>query len=246
MESVTIATPFFNEEESLDNFFYTLKKINLSISKKIKIKYLFIDDGSSDETQKKLFKFKENNPNIIITIHCHDKNYGYGRTIKNSIKLCDTKYLLTYDSDCTYGFEHIETLIDKIINEKHNIINVSYKLSSNKIQLNLFRRILSWGGSSLYKFIFPVVKNYNIKVFTCSFRIYEHAKIKDINLFSDDFNSTAELMIKSMKHKLKIIEIPGENIGRKYGSSKMKILKNIYNTLKTIYLIKKDELKNKI
>ncbi|MDB0046013.1 hypothetical protein N9F20_04890, partial [Candidatus Pelagibacter sp.] len=61
-----------------------------------------------------------------------------------------------------------------------------------------------------------------------------------------DFNSTAELMIKSMKHKLKIIEIPGENIGRKYGSSKMKILKNIYNTLKTIYLIKKDELKNKI
>ncbi|MDB0046018.1 glycosyltransferase, partial [Candidatus Pelagibacter sp.] len=75
MESVTIATPFFNEEESLDNFFYTLKKINLSISKQIKIKYLFIDDGSSDETQKKLFEFKENNPNIIITIHCHDKNY---------------------------------------------------------------------------------------------------------------------------------------------------------------------------
>ena len=59
MESVTIATPFFNEEESLDNFFYTLKKINLSISKKIKIKYLFIDDGSSDETQKNYLNSKK-------------------------------------------------------------------------------------------------------------------------------------------------------------------------------------------
>ena len=98
-----------------------------------------------------------------------------------------------------------------------------------------------------------LIFQYRLNIYAEHFHRIEHnllgvpgAKIKDINLFSDDFNSTAELMIKSMKHKLKIIEIPGENIGRKYGSSKMKILKNIYNTLKTIYLIKKDELKNKI
>ena len=51
-------------------------------------------------------------------------------------------------------------------------------------------------------------------------------------------------MIKAMKQKLKIIEIPGENIGRKFGHSKMKIIKNIFNTLKTIFLIKKEDLKN--
>ena len=110
--------------------------------------------------------------------------------------------------------------------------------------MSFLRRMLSWGGSLIYKFIFPVVKNYNIEVFTCSYRIYEIEKIKEIEINSEDFNSTAELMLKSMKQKLKIIEIPGENVGRKYGNSKMKIIKNIYNTLKTIYLIKKDELKS--
>ena len=37
---------------------------------------------------------------------------------------------------------------------------------------------------------------------------------------------------------MKIHEIPGENLGRKFGQSKMKIMKNIYNTIKTIILIK--------
>jgi biotin operon repressor len=41
-----------------------------------------------------------------------------------------------------------------------------------------------------------------------------------------------------MLKNLKITEIAGENIGRKFGYSKMKIMKNIYNTLKTIFLIK--------
>ena len=43
-----------------------------------------------------------------------------------------------------------------------------------------------------------------------------------------------------MKKKLIISEIGGENIGRKFGESKMKIIRNIFNTLKTIILIKKD------
>jgi hypothetical protein len=41
-----------------------------------------------------------------------------------------------------------------------------------------------------------------------------------------------------MIKKLNIVEIPGENLGRKFGYSKMKIIKNIFNTLKTIFLIK--------
>ena len=55
-ETLTIATPFFNEEESLKHFFDILKKINLLLAKKIKTKYLFIDDGSSDSTKEKLLE----------------------------------------------------------------------------------------------------------------------------------------------------------------------------------------------
>ena len=240
LNTLTIATPFYNEEEGLDNYFETLKKIYILINKKINLKFLFIDDGSSDSTQKKLYNFKEKNLLYDITIFSHEKNFGYGRTLKNSIKLCNTKYLITYDSDCTYDYKIIDTLIDQILKDENDIINVSYKLAEKDIEANIFRKILSWGSSFIYNILFSEIKNYNVKVFTCSFRIYEVSQIKNIKLISEDFNCCAELMIKAMINKLNIIEIPGENIGRKFGYSKMKIIKNIFNTLKTILLIKKN------
>ena len=53
LESLTIATPFYNEEEGLNNYFETLEKIYNLTNNKIKIKFLFIDDGSTDSTKQK-------------------------------------------------------------------------------------------------------------------------------------------------------------------------------------------------
>lgn len=238
MDSLTIATPFYNEEESIENFFNTLKKIHLLISKKVDLNFLFIDDGSNDLTKKKLLEFKENNPNYNIEIFFHDKNYGYGRTLKNSIRLSKTKYMITYDADCTYEYKIINLLIDKIKESKADIINVSYKLAENNIKLSLLRKTLSWGSSFLYRIFFPETKNYNVNVYTCSFRIYELEKIKKIQLKSEDFNCCAELLIRAILNNYKIFEVPGQNLGRKYGYSKMKIIKNIYNSIKTLFIVR--------
>ena len=238
MDTLTIATPFYNEEQGLENYFDTIYKIHKLIHKKIDLKFLFIDDGSSDKTKDQLIKFKEKNSILKIEILCHEKNFGYGRTLKNSISLSQTKYLITYDSDCTYDYKIIEKLIDKIENENCDIINVSYKLAQKDMDVSFLRKFLSWGSSFLYKNLFSEIKKYNLSVLTCSYRIYKLEKIKDIQLKSDDFNCCAELLIKSMIKGLNITEIAGENIGRKFGYSKMKIMKNIFNTLKTIFLIK--------
>lgn len=238
LKSLTIATPFYNESEGLNNYFKTLNKINKLILKKIKVKYLFIDDGSVDNTLIKLFNFKKKNKSLNIKIYKHKVNQGYGRTLKNSIHLCDTDYLITYDSDCSYDYRLISKLIKKIQLEKLDIINVSFKLSKQKTNISFFRKTLSIGSTIINNIFFPEIKKYEIQVLTCSFRIYRTNKINKINLISDDFNCCAELLIKSMKKRLKIREIAGKNQGRKFGKSKMKIIKNIINTLKMIYFIK--------
>ena len=205
---------------------------------KINIKYLFIDDGSTDNTNKKLKNFKTQNKNLNIKIFTHESNAGYGRTLQNSIKLCDTDYLITFDSDCSYDYKLINELVNLITSKDYDIINVSYKLAEQNNKLSVYRNILSWGSSFINNFFFPEIKKNNISVITCSFRIYKTLKIKDIILKSDDFNCCAELLIKSLKKKLIIKEIPGQNKGRKYGISKMRVLKNILNTLITIFQIK--------
>ena len=59
MDTLTIATPFFNEEAGLDNYFETLGKIYKDFNNHIKISFLFIDDGSTDSTKQKLLEFKK-------------------------------------------------------------------------------------------------------------------------------------------------------------------------------------------
>ena len=129
-------------------------------------------------------------------------------------------------------------MVNLITSKDYDIINVSYKLAEQNNKLSVYRNILSWGSSFINNFFFPEIKKNNISVITCSFRIYKTLKIKDIILKSDDFNCCAELLIKSLKKKLIIKEIPGQNKGRKYGISKMRVLKNILNTLITIFQIK--------
>ena len=62
MNEITISTPFFNEEEGLDNYFNTLKSINnILIKMGTKGYFLFIDDGSKDKTVDLLEDFRIKN-----------------------------------------------------------------------------------------------------------------------------------------------------------------------------------------
>ena len=238
INKITLATPFYNEENGLDNFFDTLFSIKKIFNRlNIKVFFLFINDGSTDGTKEKLEIFKKKNKLLNIRILNHKKNFGYGRTLKNSFLNCKTDYLITYDSDCSYDFKIIKDLIQTVGNGV-DIVNVSYKLAKEKGDVGFFRKILSWGSSTLYKFFFSSLKKKLITVFTCSYRIYYIKKIKKIKIISDDFAACSELLIKALLKGVKVKEIPGINKGRKYGESKMKIFKNIISTMKIIILIK--------
>ncbi len=244
MFTLTISTPFFNEEDGINHYIETLKKILQIIPKHIKVSLIWINDGSTDNTLEKLISKKKIFPNHNIKIISHKKNYGYGRTLFNSIKESKTDYLITYDSDCCYDFNIILKLIEYVENHNYDIVNVSYKLAKKKMKTTIFRNFLAYGSILLYKMLFTNLRKYKLTYFNCSFRIYKLNIIKNVDFLSDDFNACAELLIKSTEKSINILEIPGENIGRNFGQSKMKVIKNIYNSLLTIFKMKAG-IKNK-
>ena len=239
-KSILISTPFFNEEDGIFYFESILKKIHLH-SKKYKnfsFRFLFIDDGSEDNTYLLLKRLKKNRKNISIEILKHKKNLGYGATLKSSISNCKEDFLITYDSDCAYDYKLIFKLIDKIIVKNCDIVNVSYKLINTSFDISFFRQFLSSLSSFLYILLFREISKNLITVLTCSFRIYNFNKIKNIKIISNDFNACSELLIRSLIKKLSILEIPGRIKKRKFGQSKMKIIKNSINHLKFIWKMK--------
>ena len=63
MDTITIVVPCFNEQEALPYFYKEYLSISQSMNN-VRLKLLFIDDGSSDETLNLIQDFAEKHPEI--------------------------------------------------------------------------------------------------------------------------------------------------------------------------------------
>ena len=92
MDSLTILAPAFNEAENINPFvehFYPKLQKNWRI--------LFINDGSTDETETRL-ETVVNNYSRISYLN-HKKNMGLGKAFATGFKNIKTDYVITIDCD---------------------------------------------------------------------------------------------------------------------------------------------------
>ena len=69
-KTISIVVPCFNEEESLPIYFKEMKKIEKKMDY-VSFEYVFVDDGSKDNTLKILRDLANNNKNVrYISFFC--------------------------------------------------------------------------------------------------------------------------------------------------------------------------------
>lgn len=90
-------TPVFNESEGLVQFYSEVKAIVTAM--KIEVEIIFVDDGSSDESWKKISKLVlDNVQDRLIGIRL-DRNYGQMVALEAGMREAKGDYILTLDSD---------------------------------------------------------------------------------------------------------------------------------------------------
>ena len=159
-----IIIPVYNEEEIILN---VISKA-LRFIKNTNSKILIINDGSKDNTRKKLDKIK--NKKIIVF---HKKNEGHGKTIalgyKKAINM-KAEYILQIDSDDQISFEEFKKLI-KYMNKYDFVIG-------NRLNRNdPFNRILISGF--MKSIIFLLYGKYILDP-NCPVRIMKTTFLKEI------------------------------------------------------------------
>ena len=92
IKSISIVFPFFNEEERLYLCFRDIINFNRSTSK-IKKEYIFVSDGSTDTSVKKIKDFinKNKKKGIIYKIISIKNNMGKGNALKQGILNANNK-----------------------------------------------------------------------------------------------------------------------------------------------------------
>lgn len=213
MNKVCLIIPVLNEEKNISKIYSQIKKIS------IKLKILFIDDNSTDNTKNEIFKLKKKNKNIFYILR--KNKIGIGSAHKDAIKWCYSKKfstIITMDCDGTHNPKYIPRMLEK--SKLYDIIITSRFKKNNSISgWPWYRKIIT----ILRLYITKIVLNINYDT-SGAYRCFNCKKIS-LKEFQDIKSNHYDFFFESIyvlhKKNYSIYEVPIDLPFRKLGKSKM-------------------------
>ena len=227
IQNIDIAIPLYNEENSISNLKEHLIDLEIKLSKlNIQYNIFFVDDGSSDNTYKKLVEnFDLNKTHKIIR---HEDNLNLNGFLKTMQKEVKSDYVVFLDCDCTFSPVLIVDMLNNI-KEETDIMNGSpYHPEGNIMGVNPIRLVISKIANTVYKYLVDE----NIYTYTSIFKMYKSTVFKNIKINGIGFVSVAELFIKAILKGAIVQEFPCTLTIRTTGDSKIKIMNSIRSHIK--------------
>ena len=230
-QSVSIVIPCYNEEDTLPTLFKKLEHVKQLIdNKKYALFFIFVDDGSSDNTHLLLQSRYETYNDVKIVKR--EKNGGFGAALKSGLRAAEGELVVTIDADTNCDQLEIPTILNELTDE-YDIVTASPLHPNGSWNFPMHRFITSRGVAQLYKFSLGSKHN-DIFTFTSGFRVYRRKILEYIMPEADDFLATAQLLINALLRDYRIKEYPTVVYDRLYGTSKLRTFSTVISHLKQI------------
>lgn len=238
METIFIIIPIYNGDENIETLAKNCKTMLTTFSKPLKAEFVFVDDGSTDNT----IAFIERHFNFAKTkLLRHDKNKGPGAAFATAYKYLETRisdsdWILTMEGDNTSSRELINKMFYRA-DEGYDVILASpYIYGGTIINTSKFRKFLSFVANFILK---EFLNLRGICTMSSFFRLHRGSVIRHLQAIfgsgiieSKGFEGVVEILMKMVSLKISISEIPQIlDTSQRKGKSKMKILKTIFQFL---------------
>lgn len=216
-KKIVIAIPAFNEETVIQSVISEIKKAGFE-------NIVVVDDGSSDETQKKVSEMG------AVALK-HKLNRGKGAATKTAIeaaKLLKADIIVTMDGDGQHDPDDIKKLVSPIINSNYDVVLGSrlknpkgmpwYKIIQNKI------------GNAITWYLYGLW----VTDSQSGMRAYSLEAAEKINTRADRYEYDSEVIKEIYAYKLKYIEVPIKVRYTEYSMGKT-TKQSFINGVKTVY-----------
>jgi len=237
INALSIIFPLFNEENRLPKLFKEIKKF--LIKNKLNIEFIFIDDGSIDNSLILIKKFKkENIKKIDIKIIKYKKNRGKGYALKQGVLIANKKWILTMDIDLSVSLKQINSWVkNRFIKNGNNIFFGSRLLKKSNIIAKKYRVFTG----NIFNILLRLMINdkfLNIKDTQCGFKLYKKSLAKIIfkNIKENGYIHDVEILILIRKKKFRVYELPVNWIHK--DGSKINIIKDSIKMLIDLFHLK--------
>lgn len=187
---------------------------------------VIVDDGSKDDTLAASNTIKELHGNV--TIVQHQQNLGLGKALRTGIAHAKGEIVITIDADLTFSPNDIPILYEKYRGTGADCVIGSHFIHPDGFAGVGFHRIFL---SRCVNFLYRIILGEHITAISSIFRLYKKNAIKDMQIESKGFTVNAEILLKLLKQKYVIVEVPVILTTRKFGVSKLKTFDEIKNHL---------------
>ena len=198
---VSIIVPIYNEINSLNTLSSKLKET----FKHIKVKYIFVDDGSKDGTsewlKKNLSKIFDKTNYELITLK---NNYGKGYAIKEGIKRIEGSYTMFIDSDLEYQPQDLYEMYNVVLNNKD--IEVLYGSRNLGAKTQLRRYFLNGIAVKLNTWIYNFLFNQSLTDLHTGSKIINNLLLKELHISTNGFGLEIVMSSEIAKRKINIFE----------------------------------------
>lgn len=238
-KSLSIILPCYNEEAIFQTNINTINNYLETKKSKYQWEILVINDGSKDKTGKIADELSLQMDNFRV-IH-HPTNLNLGRALQTGFQNAKGDILVVLDIDLSYSVEHIEAMVDKLVETSADIVIASPYMKGGKVTAVPFgRKIMSRWVNKFMRFS----AQDKFYTFTGMVRAYEASFIRTVNLKTRDYEINPEIMYKAMILRARIIEIPAHldwTEQNKYGESRtssIRVLRGFFSGIMSGFIFR--------
>ena len=227
VNELSIFFPFWNEQDNLKTVVERAIPIASKIAKTWEI--IMVDDGSSDKTLEIAKELAKGNPNLIVVTHA--ENRGYGAALKSGFEHARYNVVVFNDGDGQFDFSEVSKFIEKI-KDSDLVIGFRKKRLDNPFRHLLMNMLRVWD------FVFF---GFRFKDIDCGFKMFRKEAIDSIMpLKSEGAMITTEILAKSKKTRLRILEVEVRHYPRIYGDQSGGNLRVILRAIRESLLLWRD------
>jgi len=219
---VSIVAPFFNEEDSLVEFFERIVTVTNTLLDQYEFEFVFIDDCSRDRSLKIAHSLIAKDSRLkIVELR---RNYGQSAALQAGMDSTEGDIIISMDSDLQHFPEDIPKFLDKI--EEGSDVVCGWRRGR---QEGIVRR---W-PSRVANFLIRKVSGLTINDIGTTFRAYKSEIIQDMVILGENHRF---IPVFAKEVGARICEIPIQNIDRPHGQSNYGLSRTI-NVLIDIFFL---------
>lgn len=221
-KTLSIIVPMYNEEESIQLLY---EKIIENVAELYSYEIIFIDDGSTDASVKKVKELIAADPKIHLIVF--RRNFGKAAALQAGFRNSTGEIIITMDADLQDDPKEIPRFVAKL-EEGYDLVSGWKKKRHDPLEKRL--------PSKLFNKVTSHLSGVHLHDFNCGFKAYRREVVENLDVYGELHRY---IPVLAYRKGFRITEIEVEHHAREFGKSKYgfeRYLRGLFDSMTVAFL----------